>query len=121
MILAEGVTQIAEFSAASAAIAGAIVGIIFRSAALAWRDEAEAATKKADRLEKRVEELEGKLHHLERLTDVSALADQQARANREIVHELKELVKTTHANTVVLELICKQIFPAAVIAAPEPQ
>lgn len=109
------------YSAGAAAIGGSLVGLIFRGAATAWREERDAAVDKAERLEKTVDEqatkiltLEGKVEVLEKRTDYEVYAERSGREHAEIVASIVELARNVSANTTAIESLVKQVFPTAV-------
>ena len=120
MIASLAVPTIAAVTAAAAAVGGACVGLIFRGAAAAWREERDAAVDKADRLEVKVDEqareidaLKTKVGDLEKRTDYEAYAKQSRRDHEQILKSLSEITRGLQANTTAVEFLIKQAFPAA--------
>lgn len=119
---------IVGFCAAAATIAGCVVGLIFRGAASAWREERDAAVDKAERLEQkvavqasRIATLEEQMRDLERRTNVEKYAERSAAEHREIVAALVDLRSAVAANTTALEFLFKQAFPVTVSAVVSEQ
>lgn len=123
--LATSGSQLVATCGAAATIGGALVGLIFKNAAAAWRQERDAAVDKADRLEKKVDDqaaqieaLKVQVIQLERRTDYEAHAKQNQREHREIIDHLHELTRGLNANTTAVEFLLKQAFPTVTIPAP---
>lgn len=124
LIASTSAAKMAGIVTAAIAATGAVVGLFFRGAAMAWRDERDAAIDKAERLAEKVAEqagqikaLERKVAVLEKRTDYEGYAQRSADEHRQILDALRELARGVHANTVAVEFLVKQAFPAAVFPA----
>lgn len=114
--------KLISISGVAATIGGALVGLLFKNAATAWREERDAAVDKADRLEEKVSEqasqiltLERKVEVLEKRTDYDAFADRSGREHAQIIAALGEVTRGLNANTTAVEFLLKQVFPTAVL------
>lgn len=133
LIAAVSLGKLVSFCGVAAAIGGAFVGLIFRGAAVAWREERDAAVGKADRLEEKVSDqdatiaaqatqistLEGKVEVLEKRTDYEVYAERSGREHAQIIDAVAALTRGLHANTTAVEFLIKQVFPAAALPVPQ--
>lgn len=122
VIAAVTIASLVAIASGCAVVGGALVGLIFRGAAVAWREERDAAVEKAERLEDTVHDqqskiarLEQKVEELEKRTDYEAYAKRSAREHRQILDTLVEQGRLLHANTTALEFLIKQIFPTPTV------
>ncbi len=127
LIAAVSLDRLFAICGVAAVTGGALVGLIFRGAATAWREERDAAVDKADRLDEKVtaqaaqiEKLKDKVDVLEKRTNYEAYAERSAEDHRRILDSLAELTRGLHANTTATEFLIKQAFPAATAAALKP-
>lgn len=121
MIAQIGVTTFAVAVSAAVTISAALVGLVFRGAATAWREERDAAVDKSERLEAKVDEqagqiaqLEAKVVELEHRTNYEVYAERSAREHQAILDgltavtaELKGLDSAVKANTAAVELVAR--------------
>lgn len=120
VVAALAVGKLVAATSAAAAIGGALVGLTFRGAAAAWREERDAAVDKADRLEQKVTEqagqimaLEMKVGELEKRTNYDVYAERSGLEHRRILEALDALKRGLDANTVAVEFLIKQTFPTS--------
>jgi TolA-binding protein len=113
------------FCTAAASVGGALVGLIFRGAAAAWREERDAAVEKAERLDEviadnaeKISQLEKKVADLEKRTNIEAISERSSLEHRSILDALSALEKGLNANTTAVEFLLKQVFPTAVFGVP---
>lgn len=118
LIVAATASQLAGYCGAAAAVGGGLVGLMFRGAAAAWRDERDAAIDKAERLEEKVDEqasligtLQQRVDELEKRTDYDAYAERSGREHKQIVDAITDLTRGLNANTTAVEFLLKQVFP----------
>jgi hypothetical protein len=118
LMVAATASQLAGYCGAAAAVGGGLVGLMFRGAAAAWRDERDAALDKAERFEATVRAqadqiatLESKVAVLEQRTDYDAYAERSGREHKQIVDAISELARGLNANTTAVEFLLKQVFP----------
>jgi TolA-binding protein len=129
MVAAIGIPALAAAIGVAITVTGAIVGLLFRGAALAWRDERDAAVDKADRLEAQVTdqqaqiidqqgqitELTSKVRELEHRTNYEVYAQQSAAEHKAILDGLEKVVgrleeqeRSLRGNTMAVELLSKR-------------
>lgn len=121
MLAAIGVGTLAAVVAIAVTLSSAVVGVVFRGAAVAWKEERDAAVDKAERLERRVgeqdkqiEELRAKLALLEERTNYETYAHRSAAEHKAILDALERVAAKLEAldgavrgNTAATELVAK--------------
>ena len=121
LVAAVGIGTLSAVVAIAVALSSAVVGVIFRGAAVAWREERDAAVDKADRLEetvrdqaKQIVELNAKVKLLEERTNYETYAHRSAAEHKAILDGLERVVGklealdgAVRANTAATELVAK--------------
>lgn len=125
--VAGSVGPFVAYMSIAATVGAALVGLVFRGAAEAWREERDAAVDKADRLEEKVDEqakeitmLKTKVGDLEKRTNYDAYADRSGREHQAILDELRALTRNVGANTTAVEFLLRQVFPTVELPQAPP-